>query len=117
MENYDAAWSWIESCSSWSRRSDFLQRLVANMISEGKLTDLISFSYTGLLDELEKLLASRARSLTFGLATNYYNILYAFHVKHENFKKGNLYFFSIAQLFFFSLFFLYFLNIFLYSVV
>ncbi|CAH1395818.1 unnamed protein product [Nezara viridula] len=88
MENYDAAWSWIESCSSWSRRSDFLQRLVANMISEGKLTDLISFSYTGLLDELEKLLASRARSLTFGLATNYYNILYAFHVKHENFKKA-----------------------------
>lgn len=88
MGNYDAAWSWIESCSSWSRRSDFLHRLVSTMISEGKLTDLISFSYTGLLDELEKFLASRARSLSLAQAVNYYNILYAFHVKHENFKKG-----------------------------
>lgn len=88
LKHYDSAYFWLEECKNWSRRNDSLHRLVTAMLADGKLTELVSFPFTGLTSQLDKFLSSRARSRPFKQAANYYNLLYAFHVKHDNYKRA-----------------------------
>ncbi|KAK9500761.1 hypothetical protein O3M35_001960 [Rhynocoris fuscipes] len=96
LKHYDSAYFWLEECKNWSRKIDSLHRLVTAMLADGKLTELISFRFIGLTSELDKFLSSRARSRPFKQAVNYYNLLYAFHVKHDNYKRASTIMFEKA---------------------
>lgn len=90
LKHYSDAIEIIESIQSWERKSNSLHIFVSTLIADGKLEELISFSYTGLEDHLDSFLSTRARSLPFVQAVNFYNILYSFHINLENVKKGTV---------------------------
>uniref|UniRef100_A0A0A9YT05 Nuclear pore complex protein Nup160 n=2 Tax=Lygus hesperus TaxID=30085 RepID=A0A0A9YT05_LYGHE len=88
LKKYSEAYEIIESCGSWQRKIDSLHKFLSTLISDGKLEELVSFSFTGLVDQLDSFLSTRARSLPFAQAVNSYNILYSYHIKHLNYKKA-----------------------------
>ncbi|BET03507.1 Nuclear pore complex protein Nup160 [Nesidiocoris tenuis] len=88
LKHYGEAYAIIESCNSWHRKMDSLHRFILSLIADGKLEELTSYSYIGIVDQFDNFLSTRARSLPFNQAISYYNILYAFHVKQGDFKRA-----------------------------
>nr|KAG5687449.1 hypothetical protein BaRGS_030351 [Batillaria attramentaria] len=70
-----------------SRRKDCLRQLVVGLCERGELQDLVEFPYNNMLEEIELVLDSRARSVDL-TTHNYYNLLYAFHIYRNNLRKG-----------------------------
>lgn len=88
MGHYEDAYRSLEANPVEERREDCLRQLVLALVSARRLDTLLSFPYRAMLAKLESLLETRARSLDMANATIYYNILYSFHVKNENYRKG-----------------------------
>ncbi|XP_060078941.1 nuclear pore complex protein Nup160-like [Ylistrum balloti] len=70
-----------------SRRKDCLRQLLVTLCERGDLQALISFPYIDLEEEVVNILESRARSVDL-LTHNYYDLLYAFHIFRNNFRKA-----------------------------
>lgn len=70
------------------RRADNLCDLVITLIDMRKLDQLLEFPYTGLINELERILEKRTRSLDAERADVYYKFMYAFHIRHGCVRKG-----------------------------
>ncbi|PVD33582.1 hypothetical protein C0Q70_04839 [Pomacea canaliculata] len=70
-----------------TRRKDCLRQLVVVLCERGELQTLVEFPYKDMQEEVEVVLEKRARSVD--LAThNYYDLLYAFHIYRNNFRKA-----------------------------
>ncbi len=72
-----------------SRRKDCLRQLLVVLCERGELQQLVQFPYIDLEDEVVSILESRARSVDL-TTHNYYDLLYAFHIFRNNYRKGNL---------------------------
>lgn len=70
-----------------SRRKDCLRQFLVTLCERGDLEALIGFPYIDLEEEVVNILESRARSVDL-LTHNYYDLLYAFHIFRNNFRKA-----------------------------
>ncbi|XP_052227575.1 nuclear pore complex protein Nup160-like isoform X1 [Dreissena polymorpha] len=70
-----------------SRRKDCLRQLLICLCEKGDLQSLVDFPYTDLQEEVENILESRARCMDL-TSYNYYDLLYAFHIFRNNYRKG-----------------------------
>ena len=70
-----------------SRRKDSLRQFLVTLFDRGELSQLASYPYTDMIDDVESIIESRARSADLSV-NNYYDFLYSFHVSKENFRKA-----------------------------
>ncbi|WAR01460.1 NU160-like protein [Mya arenaria] len=70
-----------------TRRKDCLRQLLICLCERGDLQALVDFPYTDLEEEVENILESRARCMDL-TSYNYYDLLYAFHIFRNNYRKG-----------------------------
>ena len=70
-----------------SRRKDCLRQLLVVLCERGELQQLVQFPYIDLESDVVAILESRARSVDL-TSHNYYDLLYAFHVFRNNYRKG-----------------------------
>jgi len=70
-----------------SRRKDSLRQFLVTLFDRGELCELAGYPYTDLIDEVESIIESRARSADLSV-NNYYDFLYSFHVTRQNFRKA-----------------------------
>jgi len=70
-----------------TRRKDSLRQFLVTLFDRGELSQLASYPYTDMIEEVESIIESRARSADLSV-NNYYDFLYSFHVSKENFRKA-----------------------------
>jgi len=70
-----------------SRRKDSLRQFLVTLFDRGELSELAGYHYTDMIDEVESIIESRARSADLSV-NNYYDFLYSFHVTRQNFRKA-----------------------------
>ena len=70
-----------------SRRKDSLRQFLVTLFDRGQLSQLAGYPYTDMIDDVEAIIESRARSADLSV-NNYYDFLYSFHVSKENFRKA-----------------------------
>ena len=87
LEHNEEAYSAMIDNPDPSRRKDCLRQLLVTLSERGDLESIVSFPYVDLEDEVVSILESRARSVDL-TSQNYYDLLYAFHVNRNNFRKG-----------------------------
>lgn len=88
LGHYEEAYRSLIHNAEPSRRKDCLRQLVASLFQEKRLQLLMQFPYTGLQDELENIIESRARSMMVD-ENNYYDFLYSFHITKGNMRKAS----------------------------
>ncbi len=69
------------------RRKDCLRQLLVVLCERGELQTLVRFPYIDLEADAVAILESRARAVDL-TSHNYYDLLYAFHVFRNNYRKG-----------------------------
>lgn len=89
LEHHQEAYQSLNSNPDSARQVDCLRQLVVNLFELRRLDLLLEFPYENLVQDLERIVQSRARSLDISNSA-FYNFLYAFHIKKSNFKKGNM---------------------------
>ena len=87
LEHYEEAYQSLNSNPDNARRVDCLRQLVVNLLELQRLDLLLEFPYENLVQDLERIVESRARSLDIS-NPSLYNFLYAFHIKKLNYRKG-----------------------------
>ncbi|XP_065845738.1 nuclear pore complex protein Nup160-like [Oscarella lobularis] len=86
-EDIDRAYAALVSNPDLKRRKDYLRHFVMVLCEKGLKKELCSFPYVGLLDQVSKVLVSRARGADLAL-NNFYDILYSFHTLKGNFRQA-----------------------------
>jgi len=69
------------------RRKDSLRQFLVTLFDRGELAVLSGYPYIDMLDDVENIIESRARSADLSV-NNYYDFLYSFHVMKENYRKA-----------------------------
>ncbi|KAJ1526649.1 hypothetical protein ONE63_008234 [Megalurothrips usitatus] len=87
LEHHEEAYQSLNSNPDSARRVDCLRQLVVNLFELHRLDLLLEFPYENLVQDLERIVESRARSLDISNPA-FYNFLYAFHIKKLNFRKA-----------------------------
>lgn len=87
LEHHQEAYQSLNSNPDSARRVDCLRQLVVNLFELHRLDLLLEFPYENLVQDLERIVESRARSLDIS-NPSFYNFLYAFHIKKLNFRKA-----------------------------
>lgn len=87
LEHHQEAYQSLNSNPDSARRVDCLRQLVVNLFELRRLDLLLEFPYENLVQDLERIVESRARSLDISNPA-FYNFLYAFHIKKLNFRKA-----------------------------
>lgn len=64
-----------------------MRQLLVVLCERGELQQLVQFPYIDLESDVVAILESRARSVDL-TSHNYYDLLYAFHVFRNNYRKG-----------------------------
>lgn len=88
LEHYTEAYHSLIGNAEPSRRKDCLRQLVVCLFEKRRLDLLMNFPYLGLQDELENIIASRARSMSID-GNNYYDFLHAFYISKSNMRKAS----------------------------
>ncbi|XP_040564442.1 nuclear pore complex protein Nup160 [Lepeophtheirus salmonis] len=70
-----------------SRRKDSLRQFVVTLFDRKQLRQLACYPFIDMLEELEMIIESRARSVDLTV-NNYYDFLYSFHVMKDNYRKA-----------------------------
>lgn len=87
----DEAYSAMVFNPDHARRKDCLRQLISELLSKGRSRKLATFPYVDLLEEVERILETRARALDPHQPlekTTAYDFLYAFHIRRNNFRKA-----------------------------
>ncbi|KAH8335889.1 hypothetical protein KR074_001899 [Drosophila pseudoananassae] len=87
LGHYEEAYHALVYNADISRRKDCLRQLVITLFQSKSLHLLMQFPYTGLQDEFESIVESRARSISID-QNEVYNFLYAFHTNKGNMRKA-----------------------------
>ena len=69
------------------RRKDSLRQFLVTLFDRGELAALSGYPYIDMLDDVENIIESRARSADLSV-NNYYDFLYSFHIMKENYRKA-----------------------------
>ena len=67
------------------RRKDSLRQFLVTLFDRGELAVLSGYPYIDMLDDVESIIESRARSADLSV-NNYYDFLYSFHIMKENYR-------------------------------
>ncbi|XP_009996786.1 PREDICTED: LOW QUALITY PROTEIN: nuclear pore complex protein Nup160, partial [Chaetura pelagica] len=70
-----------------SRQLDCLRQLVVVLCERSQLQDLVEFPYINLDNEVVGIIESHARAVDL-MTHNYYELLYAFHIYRNNYRKA-----------------------------
>ncbi|KAH8413093.1 hypothetical protein KR009_007873 [Drosophila setifemur] len=87
LGHYEEAYHALIYNADTSRRKDCLRQLVITLFQNKGLGLLMEFPYTGLQEEFENIVESRARSMSID-ENEVYNFLYAFHTSKGNMRKA-----------------------------
>ena len=63
-----------------------MRQFLVTLFDRGELSQLASYPYTDMIEEVESIIESRARSADLSV-NNYYDFLYSFHVSKVVLKK------------------------------
>jgi len=83
----DDAYDAMVSNPDTRRRKDSLRQFLVTLFDRGELGQLARYPYIDMLDDVESIIESRARSADLSV-NNYYDFLYSFHIMKENYRKG-----------------------------
>merc|ERR1719495_1033840 len=83
----DDAYDAMVSNPDRRRRKDSLRQFLVTLFDRGELGVLARYPYIDMLDDVESIIESRARSADLSV-NNYYDFLYSFHVMKENYRKA-----------------------------
>ena len=83
----DDAYDAMVSNPDKMRRKDSLRQFLVTLFDRGELSVLSDYPYIDMLDDVESIIESRARSADLSV-NNYYDFLYSFHVMKENYRKA-----------------------------
>jgi len=83
----DDAYDAMVSNPDTLRRKDSLRQFLVTLFDRGELAVLSSYPYIDMLDDVENIIESRARSADLSV-NNYYDFLYSFHILKENYRKA-----------------------------
>merc|ERR550519_2406247 len=83
----DDAYDAMVSNPDTLRRKDSLRQFLVTLFDRGELAVLSGYPYIDMLDDVENIIESRARSADLSV-NNYYDFLYSFHVLKENYRKA-----------------------------
>ena len=83
----DDAYDAMVSNPDTRRRKDSLRQFLVTLFDRGELASLARYPYIDMLDDVESIIESRARSADLSV-NNYYDFLYSFHVMKENYRKA-----------------------------
>lgn len=89
LKHYEEAYHSLIHNVELSRRKDCLRQLVIMLFQEKRFDILINFPYIGLEEDLQNIVATRARSMQIE-NNEHYNFLYAYHIKNNNMKKASM---------------------------
>eukprot|EP00096_Caligus_rogercresseyi_P011692 TRINITY_DN4693_c0_g1_i1.p1 TRINITY_DN4693_c0_g1~~TRINITY_DN4693_c0_g1_i1.p1 ORF type:complete len:726 (-),score=219.36 TRINITY_DN4693_c0_g1_i1:66-2243(-) len=70
-----------------SRRKDSLRQFIVTLFERRQLRNLACYPFIDMLEDLEMIIESRARSVDLTV-NNYYDFLYSFHVMKDNYRKA-----------------------------
>ncbi|KAK6630703.1 hypothetical protein RUM44_002872 [Polyplax serrata] len=87
LRQYNAAYESLISNPDGDRKKDCLRQLVVSLFNSRLLDTLLNFSFSGMQDDLERIIEGRARSLDV-LNNDYYNFLYSFHTLRGTMRKA-----------------------------
>ena len=87
LGHHDEAFTAMLACPDDHRRRNCLRQLIVSLHERKCLNLLVNYQYGHLEPEVINILENRARSADI-LVNNYYDLLFAFHVKKHNFKKA-----------------------------
>ncbi|SPP79478.1 nuclear pore complex protein Nup160 homolog [Drosophila guanche] len=87
LGHYEEAYHALIYNADISRRKDCLRQLVVTLFQCKSLDLLMKLPYSGLQNEFENIVESRARSLSID-QNEVYNFLYAFHTSKGNMRKA-----------------------------
>ena len=83
----DDAYDAMVSNPDKMRRKDSLRQFLVTLFDRGELAMLSGYPYIDMLDDVENIIESRARSADLSV-NNYYDFLYSFHIMKENYRKA-----------------------------
>ena len=83
----DDAYDAMVSNPDKMRRKDSLRQFLVTLFDRGELAMLSGYPYIDMLDDVESIIESRARSADLSV-NNYYDFLYSFHIMKENYRKA-----------------------------
>ena len=83
----DDAYDAMVSNPDKMRRKDSLRQFLVTLFDRGELAVLSGYPYIDMLDDVESIIESRARSADLSV-NNYYDFLYSFHIMKENYRKA-----------------------------
>ena len=83
----DDAYDAMVSNPDTRRRKDSLRQFLVTLFDRGELAALARYPYIDMMDDVETIIESRARSADLSV-NNYYDFLYSFHVMKENYRKA-----------------------------
>ena len=83
----DDAYDAMVSNPDKMRRKDSLRQFLVTLFDRGELSVLSGYPYIDMLDDVETIIESRARSADLSVH-NYYDFLYSFHIMKENYRKA-----------------------------
>ena len=81
----DDAYDAMVSNPDKMRRKDSLRQFLVTLFDRGELAVLSGYPYIDMLDDVESIIESRARSADLSV-NNYYDFLYSFHIMKENYR-------------------------------
>eukprot|EP00731_Ephydatia_muelleri_P011737 Em0006g631a len=87
LGHFSAAYEAMVNNPDPSRRKDCVQRFVVVLTEQKAVKELCQFPYTGLEDEVERVMENRARSVDL-TKHNYYDLLYCFYTSRGNYRKA-----------------------------
>ncbi|EEB10017.1 conserved hypothetical protein [Pediculus humanus corporis] len=87
LGQYKEAYDSLVSNPDGDRKKDCLRQLVVSLFNSKMLDTLMNFSFSGMQDDLERIIEGRARSLDV-VNNDYYNFLYAFHTLKGSMRKA-----------------------------
>ncbi|KAG8431550.1 hypothetical protein GDO86_018318 [Hymenochirus boettgeri] len=87
MGHNNQAYDALTQIPDTSRQLDCLRQLVVILCERCQLRDLVEFPYINLHNEVVGIIESRARAVDL-MTHNYYELLYAFHIYRQNYRKA-----------------------------
>ncbi|XP_066987755.1 nuclear pore complex protein Nup160 [Macrobrachium rosenbergii] len=87
LQHHDEAFTALSSFPDPHRRRNCLRQLIISLHDRKCLKTLVNYQYGSLELDVVTILENRARSADI-LVNNYYDLLYAFHIRKHNYKKG-----------------------------
>jgi nuclear pore complex protein Nup160 len=86
--NFDMAYLATISNPLLDRQEDCLRRILVVMAETGHLSEMMSFPFNGMVDQVASILRDKARRSDVTEQPNFYRILYSFHVTRGNYRQA-----------------------------